>query len=111
MLPLVIRGLMVTVVAAGGGVDALTVELDGTVLVPVDDVKRKDVDVTSRLNCPGCHVEAAQSLEATVMLTNEERRSQKPRSCTMDSPQVDFMLEAGGLGWSRKAVSEVSSVR
>lgn len=76
-LPLVTRGLMTTVVTAGAAVDVLTVELDRT--VPVEDVEREDVDVTSRLNCPGCHVEAAQSLEATVMLTNEEKRTQKPR--------------------------------
>ena len=68
---------MITVVTAGAAVDALTVELERT--VPVEDVKREDVDVTSRLNCPGCHVEAAQSLEATVMLAKEEKRTQKPR--------------------------------
>lgn len=89
---------MVTVVAAGGGFDVLIAELDRTVLVPIDNVKREDVDVTSRLSCPGCHVEGAQSSEATAMLVNEERRSQKPRSWTMDSPQVDFMLDARGLG-------------
>ena len=67
---------MVTVVTAGGEFDVLTVELDRAVLVPVDD---EDVDVTSRLNCPGCHVEGAQSLEAAVMLANEESRTQKSR--------------------------------
>lgn len=48
--PLLTRGLMVTVVTAGGGVDVLTVELDKTLLVPVADVKREDVDVKSRLS-------------------------------------------------------------
>lgn len=86
---------MITVVTAGGGVDVLTVELDKAVLVPVEDVKRGDVDVRSRLNCPGCHVEGAQSLEAATMLVSEEERTQKPRSWTMDSSQVILMLGAG----------------
>jgi hypothetical protein len=104
MFPVVIRGLMTTV---GRGVDALLEVLAATMLWLDDEAKAGEEEVpvpdTARLNCPGCHVDAAHSFEAIAMLVNEEKMPQKIRSLTVPAPLRNLMLEARGLGMSGNA--------
>jgi hypothetical protein len=76
------------------GIDALTSELDATVLmIPIDDVEAGDVDVTSCVCSSDSRAAGAAWSEATVMPSDNKRTVQAKMPLTMNNFRMYLMVE------------------